>query len=129
MRIPFPYPKRDPPNFRPMFCGQTAGWTKMALDMEVGLSPGDFVLDGDPAPSLPKRGWSPRPQFLAHFYCGQTADCIKMPLSMEVGLSQGDFVLMETQATPQNGSRAPNFRPMSIAAKPLHGSRCQLVRK
>jgi len=26
----------------------------MPLGMEVGLSPGDFVLDGDPAP-LPKR--------------------------------------------------------------------------
>jgi len=40
--------------------------------MEVDLSPGDFVLDGDPAPS------------------------------------------------PQRG-RAPNFRPMSIVAKRLHG--------
>ena len=29
--------------------------TKMALDMEVGLSPGDFVLDGDPALPSPKR--------------------------------------------------------------------------
>jgi len=28
---------------------------KMSLDMELGLGPGDFVLDGDPAP-LPKRG-------------------------------------------------------------------------
>ena len=28
---------------------------KMPLDMEVGLGPGDFVLDVDPAP-LPKRG-------------------------------------------------------------------------
>ena len=27
----------------------------MSLDMEVGLSPGEFVLDGDPAP-LPKGG-------------------------------------------------------------------------
>jgi len=26
------------------------GWIKMSLGMEVGLSPGDFVLDGDPAP-------------------------------------------------------------------------------
>ena len=27
------------------------GWMiKMSLDMEVGLCPGDFVLDGDPAP-------------------------------------------------------------------------------
>jgi len=30
---------------------------KLVLGMVVGLSPGDFVLDGDPAPS-PKRGWS-----------------------------------------------------------------------
>ena len=30
-------------------CGQTAGWTKMPIGMEVGLGPGDFVFDGDPA--------------------------------------------------------------------------------
>jgi len=47
----------------------------MSLGMEVGLSPEDFVLDGDPAHPSPKRG------------------------------------------------AAPNFRPMSIAAKSLHGSR------
>ena len=28
-----------------------AGWIKMPLGMEVALGPGDFVLDGDPAPS------------------------------------------------------------------------------
>jgi len=38
-------------------CGQTAGWTKMPLSMEVGLGPGDFVLDGDTAP--PKKGAQP----------------------------------------------------------------------
>jgi len=27
-----------------------AGWIKMPLGMEVGLSPGDFVLDGNQAP-------------------------------------------------------------------------------
>jgi len=32
-----------------------AGWLKLALGMVVGLSTGEFVLDGDPAPS-PKRG-------------------------------------------------------------------------
>jgi len=32
-----------------------AGCIKMPLGMEVGLSPGEFVLDGDPAP-LPKKG-------------------------------------------------------------------------
>jgi len=25
-----------------------AGWIKLPLGMEVGLGPGDFVLDGDP---------------------------------------------------------------------------------
>ena len=34
----------------------------MPLGMEVGLGPGDFVLDGDPAPS-PKRGRSPLPNY------------------------------------------------------------------
>jgi len=32
----------------------------LVLGMEVGLSPGEFVLDGDPAPS-PKRGRAPCP--------------------------------------------------------------------
>jgi len=40
------------------YCAQTAGCIKMPLGMEVGLSPGEFVLDGDPAPS-PKRGGAP----------------------------------------------------------------------
>ena len=40
------------------YCGQTVGWIKMKLGMEVGLSPGDFVLDGDPA-TLPKNGAEP----------------------------------------------------------------------
>jgi len=55
----------------------------MPLGMEVGLSPGDFVLDGDPAPSQKvggARGQSP--QFSAHVCFGQTAGCIKMPLGM-----------------------------------------------
>jgi len=36
-------------------CSQMAGWIKMPLGIEVGLVPGDFVLEGDPAP-LPKKG-------------------------------------------------------------------------
>jgi len=31
-----------------VYWGQTVGWIKMVLDTYVGLSPGDFVLDGDP---------------------------------------------------------------------------------
>ena len=33
-----------------------AAWIKMPLGMELGLGPGDFVLDGDPAPLPPKGG-------------------------------------------------------------------------
>ena len=58
-----------------------AGWIKVILGRELGVSPSDIVLDGDPAP-LPKRGAKP-----------------------------------------------PNFRPMSIVAKRLDGSRRHLVRK
>jgi len=36
-------------------CDQTAGWIKMLLGTEVGLGPGDIVLDGDPAPPQKKR--------------------------------------------------------------------------
>jgi len=66
------------------YCGQTAVCMKMPPGTGVGLSPGDFVLDVDPAP-YPKRGG---PQFSAHVCCGQTAAWIKMPLGTEVGLSR-----------------------------------------
>ena len=45
-----------------VYCGQTAGWIKMALGTEVGLGPGHIVLDGDPAP-LPKKRAELRPNF------------------------------------------------------------------
>ena len=34
-----------------VYCGQTAGWTKMPLGMEVGVCHGHVVLDGDPTPN------------------------------------------------------------------------------
>jgi len=78
-----------------VYCGQTVGWIKMKLGMqvaEVGLGPGHIA---------------------------------KMPLGMAVGLSPGDFVL-DGEPAPL---RAPNFRPTSIVAKRLHGSKCHLVRR
>jgi len=53
--------------------------------MEVGLGPGDIVLDDDP-----KRH---SPHFSAPVYCGQAAGWIKMPLGTKVGLGPGHFVL------------------------------------
>ena len=33
-----------------VYCGQTVGWIKIKLGMQVGLGPVHTVLDGDPAP-------------------------------------------------------------------------------
>ena len=68
----------------------------MPLGTELGLVPGDIVLDGDPAP--PKRDSTP--QFSSHVHCGQTAGWIKMPLAMEVDLGPGDIVLDGDPAPP-----------------------------
>jgi len=75
-----------------------AAWIKMPLSMELGLGPGDFVLDGDPAPPPQKGGRAPKCS--AYVYCGQTAGWIKMVL--------GDFVLDGDPAHPLN------FQPMFI---------------
>jgi len=63
----------------------------MPLSVEVGLGPGDFAFDGDPAPPR-KKGHSPHPIF-GPCLCGQTAGWIKMPLGTEVGLGPDDIVL------------------------------------
>jgi len=78
----------------------------MQLGMEVGLSPGDFVFNGDPAP--PKKGTAPT-QFLAHVYCGQTAGWIKMPLGTKLILGPGDVVLDGVAAPPKTGTTPPVF--------------------
>jgi len=41
-----------------------AAWIKMPLDVELGLGPGDFVLDGDPAPPFRKKTPNFRPMFI-----------------------------------------------------------------
>jgi len=105
-------------------CGQSGGWIKMPLGMEVGLGPGDIVLDGDPAP--PKEGTDP--QFWAYVYCGQTAGWIKMmPLGVEVSLGPSHIVLGGHPPPPLQRCTAPNFRLMPVVAKRLDGSRCHLV--
>jgi len=59
-------------------------------------------------------------------YCGQTVGWIKMKLGMEVGLGAGQIVL-DGDPAPPKGAQPPNFRPMSVVAKRLDGSRCHLV--
>ena len=112
-----------------VYCGRTPEWIKMSLAWKLALSQSTLCWMRTQLPS-PKREQSPL-QFSAHFCCGQTSGCIKMPLRMEVGLSPGDLVLNGDPATPpEKGCVAPtNFRPMSTAAKQLHGPRCHLVRR
>ena len=62
-------------------------------------------------------------------HCGQTAVRIKMKLGIRTSLGPGHIVLGGDPAPPPlNGhSLPPNFWPISVAAKWLHGSRCHLA--
>ena len=86
----------------------------MPLGREVDLSPGDNVLDEDPAP--PKGRGTALPQFSAHVCCRQMAGWIKMTLGTKVGLGRGHIVLDEDPATLKRGT-TPNFQSVSIVAK------------
>jgi len=109
-RPSFPSPKRERnPQFSAhVCCGEMAVWIRMPLDMEVGLSSSDFVLDGDPAPP-PKKGAQP--------------PIIRIPLGTEVDLSLGDIVLDGDPAPPP----PPQFSANVHVAKRLDGLRCHLV--
>jgi len=99
----------------------------MPLGMEVGLGPGDFVLDGDPAVS--KRGRSPPPYFRPISIVVKPAGCTKTPLGTVIDLSPGNFVRWGPPSPhlPKKGAEPQKFRPMFIVAKRLHGSRWHLA--
>jgi len=122
------YPKRGraPQLSVHVYCGQTAERSGVPLGTEVGFGPGDIVLHGDSAPLLQKG----TPSTFRPMSVVAKPERIKMPLRMEVGLSPGDFAFDGDPAPPQKGGGAlANFRPMSIAAKRLHGSRYHLVQR
>jgi len=109
-QLPSPKREQSPPFSVHFYCGQMDGWIKMPLGMEVGLSAGDFVLDGDPAP-LPKKGRSP-PIF---------GPCLLWPngcmdqdaLGMEAGLGLRDIVLDHrwgpSSPSPKGSQCPPQF--------------------
>jgi len=104
-------PKRAQPQFSAnVRCGQTTGWTKMALGMEVGLGPGDFVFDGYPATTRTE-GTPTTTQFLAlaYVYCGKTAGWMKTPLGTVVDLGPGHSVLDGVPALRERGTAAPHL--------------------
>jgi len=98
-------------------CGQTVGWIKMPLGIEVGLSPHHIELDGDPAtPSstifgpclLWPNGWMDQDATWCHGgrlqprpHCATWGPSCPPPR--------------------KRGTAPPNFQPMSIVAKWLDG--------
>jgi len=80
----------------------------MALGMEVGLGPGDFVFDGHSA--TPRTEGTPTTsQFLVHVYCGQTAGWMKTPLGTKVDFGPGHIVLDGVPAVRESGPTAAHL--------------------
>jgi len=107
-----------------------AGWTKMPLGMQLGLCPGDFVLDGEPA-SPQKKRQQPHPIF---------GPCLLWPK----GSMDDDATWYGSRPQPrphcvrrgpsfprERGTAAssppPSFRPMSIVTTVAHLSYCWAV--
>jgi len=67
----------------------------MPLDREVGLGPGDIVLDGDTAPS-PHNFWP--------IYYGQTTGCTRIRRGTEVDLSARDIMSDGDPVPPKRGT-------------------------
>jgi len=111
-------------------CGQTAGWIKMSLGMEVCFGPGHIVLDGDPAPP-PKKGTQP-PNFGPCLLCRPNGWMDQDATWYEGGLGQAALCYMGTQLLlPKGAEPPPQFWPVSILAKwsPISGSAEHLLRR
>jgi len=52
---PAPPTRGTAPIFGPYLLWPNGWWIKMSLGREVGLDPGDIVLDGEPAPPPQKK--------------------------------------------------------------------------
>jgi len=80
--------------------------------MEVGLSPGDFVLDGDPA-HYPKRGEAPPNFRYTSVVAKRLHGWIKMPLGTQIDLGLRNIVFDVDPATPRKRAHPPppNFGP------------------
>ena len=129
---PLPKTGAEPAKFSAhLYCGQTAGCIKMLLGTEVGLSPGDFVLDGDPALPSPERQRSPggAPNFRPCLF--RPNNCMYQDTTWCGGRPQPrrHCVRWGPSSPTLMGHSPSNFRPMSVVAIRLDGSRCHLERR
>jgi len=110
MGTPLPPQKRgrSPPIFGPCLLWPNGWMIKMVLGMQVGLSPGDLVSDGDPS-LLPKKGTEPLPNFRPISIAAKRLDASRCHLvwTVEVGLSPGTLLYGEP-APPQKVGGAPS---------------------
>jgi len=96
----------------------------MPLGMEVDLGPDDIVLDGEPPK---RRGGAQHPLILAHVLWPN--GCMAQDATRYGGRPRPrPHCVTWGPGSPKKGS-APNFRPMSVVAKRLHGSRCHFLQR
>jgi len=87
-----------------VYGGQTVGWIKMKFGMQVGLSPGHTVLDGDPPPLTPN--------FRPISVVAKWLDGLRRHLTRRLGLGPGHIMLHGDPAPlPQKGAEPPTQFP------------------
>ena len=95
----------SPPQFSVhVYCGQTAGWIKVALGMDVGLCSGRIVLDEGKAP-LPQKGRSL--PILAHAIVAKRLGGLTRHLARKYISAPFHFVLDWFPAIGERGTAAP----------------------
>ena len=98
----------------------------MAIGMEVGLGPDDYVRWG---PSYRRTEGTPTTtQFLAHVYCGQAAGWMKTPLGTEIDRGPGYIVLDGVPALRERAIAAPHlFGPCLLWSRSPISATAELV--
>jgi len=111
-----------------VYCGQTAGWIKVALGMEGPRSRPHFARWGPSYP--PQRRWQSPPPIFGPFLLWPNG-WMHQDVTWYGGRPQPRRLCVRwgPSSPSQKGDRAPSFRPMCIVAKRLDGTRCYLVRR
>jgi len=117
----YPSPKRGrspSPQFPAhVYCGQKAGWIKVALGMEVGLGPRRIVIDGDPAPL--SKNWTEPPPIFGPFLLWPNGS-MRQDATWYGGRPQLSRLRARwgpSYSQKKGTPTPPNFWPMSIVAK------------
>ena len=97
-----------------VYCGQTAGWIKMPVGMELCLGPGNIVLDRDHLP--PKRG-TQQPPLLGPFLLWPNGWMDQDTTRYGGRPHPRRHCVTRGQLPVPKGAQPPIFSPYSIVAK------------